>query len=542
MATKNKLSVYEIRNFTGISDWSDRGHKGAFKFGANLNVRKEVDSLSCNQALVDIGLHASQSPSSSQSPSLSISSSPSISVSSSASPSTGESPSPSTTPSTSVSLSPSTTQSSSISSSVSPSAGLNTVFQDLVMKWVKCTDGYVYGFGNTGYIYRVDQDWFVQIVYKDPDGEIKGAAEWFNEGGQAWLYWATSKKLHRKLIPGRSDWNDVDTAQGVISGDVWPKQNLTSSVPHTMTVSGGSLLICNGSWLALVGYDDSYTNEAVDLIPGNISKTIVERAGRAIVGTYRDSDPNNGINAMIDSEVPLAQVADGQIYFSNLSDSIPVKSFPGGGKCNPGGVVNLVNQSNIFEWEQNALSWISKQGVGNLAMFAVYNADSGKNGIYSYGRTNKNKSFTLNLDYEMDVDELGALESVDNVLLVSYRDGVGFGAKIVDSTTKATAIYEGLEWNPPKKTIEAQTTWTEVELYMAQLPDGARVEFWYKLDKASNFTKARTISGESQFTKPNQRKASFTIQCPGDIYEPRVVLIPIGNLGPEVYRIRTYFY
>lgn len=537
----NAPSVYEITSFTGISDWEDRGQKGSFKFAANADVRKSVDSLSCSQALVDIGLHSSHSPSASVSPSRSASLSPSLSPSSSASPSTGVSNSPSVTPSLSPSLSPSTTPSSSISKSPSPTAGLSTVFQDLVIKWVKCTDGYTYGFGNTGYIYRIDSDWVVQIVYKDADGEIKDAAEWFNDGKQTWLYWATDHKLHRKLIPGNSNWNDVDVAPGVILGDHWPKINLNSGVPHTMRQSGGSLLICNGSWLALVGYDDSYTNEAVDFIPGNISKTLVERQGRAITGTVRDSDPTNGINAMIDSEVPLAQVGDGWIYYSNLSDSIPVKSFPGGGKCNPGGVVNKINQSYIFEWEQNALSWISKQAVGNLAMFAIYDADVGMGGIYSYGRTNKNKPFTLNLDHQIDADELGALESIDGVLLVSYRDGSAFGAKRVDGTAKAQVIYEGIDFKAPIKTPEGKTVWELIELHTAPLPDGAYIEAWYRTDKNGPFKKARTAQGEINNNKPGTKKMTFSFMASGDIYEPRLVLNPIGNLGPEVYRIRTFF-
>jgi len=533
MADQN--SIYEISSFTGLSDYEDRGIKGAFKFASNLDVRKAVDSLSCGQALIDEGLHGSRSPSSSISPSVSVSSSPSLSMSSSPSPSTGESPSPSTTPSVSVSLSPSNTPSSSISPSPSPSGGANvsTVYQDLVRTFVVSTDGFTYEFGSTGYIYRRDADGIVQIVYKDPYGEIKGAAEWYDDSGKTYLFWATDTRLNRKQLPGLSNFNDVNV------GDNYPKQNLKSNVHHTMALSGGSLLICNGSWMALVGYDGSFTNEAVDLIPGNYSKTIVERNGRAIIGTYQDEA--TGVNASIDSEVPLSQVGDGDIYYTDMNNSIPVKKLPGGGKCNPGGVVNLVNQATYFEWEQNALSWIDKQAVGNLALFGIYNASVGKSGIYSYGRLNKNKQFVLNLEYLLDVDEIGALANVGGVILASYRDGSTFGVKRVDTTTKAQGVWEGLDWKAPTKLNEQITVFKTVEIFMKPLPDGANIEFWYRMNKTGDFVRARTAAGETAYTIPGGKKATFSVQAQGDIYEPRIVMNPIANTSPEIYRIRTYF-
>src|SRR3989337_1649590 len=47
------MPSFEIKSFTGISDFEDKGTKGAFKFGSGLDVRKNIDSLSAQQALVD---------------------------------------------------------------------------------------------------------------------------------------------------------------------------------------------------------------------------------------------------------------------------------------------------------------------------------------------------------------------------------------------------------------------------------------------------------------------------------------------------------
>jgi len=532
------MSIYEISRWNGgISDYADRGIPGAFKMGTNLDIRKEDDSLTCGQALVDEGLDSSKSPSLSVSPSFSISSSPSVSPSASAS--TTPSPSASASPSASNSPSPSTTESFSVSLSPSPSAGLTTVFHDLIKYFVKASNGYTYGFGNTGYIYRRDSDAYWSIEYKDPDGEIKGAAEWYSNAGKTYLYWATDTNLNRKELPGRSDWNDVN----YIDGDTtWQKQNLTPADSHMMREAGGSLIIANGSNLALVGYDESYINQALNLIPGNIARTIVERNGRTIAGTARAGDLDKGINGAIDTEVQLAQVGDdGELFFADMSSSIPVKRFPGGGKCNPGGVTNKVDQVNFFEWEQTALSWIDKQSVGNMSLWAMYDTDTGYGGIYSYGRKNKNHPFTMNLDHSLDVNELGAVISVNGTVLVSYYDGDGFGVMAVDSDTKATGTYEGLDFRSPVKKPANITPWKYAELLFEPLPAGCSIEFHYKINKTGSWIQALQADGTDEFTTENGKKAVFLIADEAEVIEPKIVLNPSSNNTPEVHRCRIYF-
>lgn len=532
-----ETNAFEIKSFQGgPSPYEDKGPTGSFKFGTNLDIRKKVDSLSAGQALTDEGLHTSHSPSASTSPSVSVSRSPSPSASKSISPT--PSPSASASPSVSVSLSGSVTPSRSISPSPSPSsgAGVSTVFEGLIHFFVKGSDGYTYAFDNVGCVYRRDSDAFWQRIYKDPDGAIIGAAEWPQDNGKTYLFWATLRKLHKKEIPGRSDWNDVDAEA------TWPKTNLESADWHTMAQSGGSLMIANRNFVALVGYDGSYTNEFVNLIPGNEAKTIVERNGRAIIGTARRSDPTRGVNGAIDSEYPLAQIGGaGEIFFANMSDSIASKKFPGGGKVNPGGVANEIEEVNFFEAEQNSLSWIDKQSVGNMSLWGVFNADSGRGGIYTYGRRTKDQPFVLNCEYLLDVNEIGAVVNTGGVTLASYRSGSTFGVKAVDSTTKATGTYEGLDLRAPTKKVSENTEWKWVELYMAPLPTGTSVEFWYKLNKSGSFTRAYLADGGTAFSTAGGKKAVFRIGENAEIFEPRVVLNPTGNYTPEIYRIRIYF-
>lgn len=545
------MPVFEITSFRGgLSDFEDKGTPGSFKYGSGLDIRKRVDSLSAGQALIDIGdkvTSLSLSPSASRSPSASLSASLSASVSpsSSASPSTAgsssRSPSGSASPSASRSPSSSLSPSHSTSPSPSPSAGLTTVFSDLIQTFVKCSDGKIYGFGNTGKVYKINPEDNSTLQVYDLHKPIIGAAEKPSSNGKTYLLFATRNELHRKEIPGRSDWNDVNE-RGTVQGDEWPKTNLTSADWHTMENVGGDIMITNASTLAMAAYDDSYTNEALDLIPGNIAKTVVERNGRAVIGTVLAADPDRGVNGAVDTEVYLSQVGDdGDIYFADFSNSLSVKRIKGGGKVNPGGMTHQYEFGSFFDWEQNALSWIDKQVLKNMALLGIWSADTGYNGIYTYGRLDKNHPFTLNLEYPLEVDEIGAVTSVDGIVYASYRSSTAFGVKVVDLTSKGVGTYEGLDLRSPVKKAVDITNWKTAEVFMTPLPSGASVEFWYKVNKTGSFIRANTTDGHSSYSVTSGDKANFTIGAQAEVYEYKLILRSFGNLSPEVHRLRIYF-
>lgn len=546
------MGVFVIKSFVGgLSDYEDRGIPGAFKFASNCDIRKKTDSISCGQALVDEGTmvdsisasvspSSSLSPSSSPSPSISSSISPSASISPSihTSPSSSQSPSASMSPSGSLSPSASLSPSSSVSPSPSPSAGLLTVFSDLIRHFVKASDGNLYGFGDTGKIYKriyPDRQWY-QVA--DLRAEIRGAEEKPSANNKTYLVFATKTDLHIKPLPGLSNWNDIDAVNG------YPKTDLSDYPWHTMKQVDGDVHIVNGPQLAFIGYDDSYTNDGLDIIPGNIGKALMERNGNVIIGTYRAADPDKGVNGAmnIDAQTYIAQIGDeGKLFLSNLDTSVPEKVFPGGGKVNPGGVTNEVDRVNFFEWDGVSLDWTDEQSLGNMVLLGVYGADTGKGGIYTYGRKQRNQPVTLNLEYQFDADEIGAVVNVNGETLFSYRNGSGFGVKCVDSTTKATAIYEGLDLKPPDKKPEEITTWKQTELLMKALPSGCRVAFYYRLAKNGDFLQAKCADGNDDYATAGGTKATFNVQNAGDIMEARVVLTPSGNETAEIYKIRNYF-
>jgi hypothetical protein len=176
-----------------------------------------------------------------------------------------------------------------------------------------------------------------------------------------------------------------------------------------------------------------------------------------------------------------------------------------------------------------------------MTLWGVFNADADFNGVYTYGRKNKEQPFTLNLEYALEVDEIGAVAVVDGVTIISYRDGTDYGVKAVDATTKAQGTYESLEFRSPIKEAEVITTWTKAEVLMEALPTGTSIEFFYKMNKSGDWQRAYTADGGSSFGTAGAKKATFRIGEQGDIFEQKIVLNPTGNISPTVLRSRVYF-
>lgn len=465
------MNSFLIDSFTGISDYDDKGIRGAFKGGSkNLNVRTLTDSLKCNQKLT---------------------------------------------------------------------AETLTGLSGLVKTFVPMSNGNMLAFCNDGKIFELsDGTWNLKYTDTNEAGNISGAAEWY-EPGHTFIYWATPTRLNRKPYPGASDWSDINTT-GTGS---FPKTNLTDSI-HTMAQVNGVLLITNKNNLAFVAYDSSYTNDALQLIPGNISKALAERNRYALIGctalnssaqsgmfvwdqisqSWNDKKiiPVNGVNAMIDTELPLMQVGtNGQLFYGDLTTLLPVTSFPGGGQVNPYGVAN-------------------DDGV---ALFGVYGNGVGKSGIYSYGRKWKNAPFTLNLEYQIDCDEIGAIVKHGSDIYASIKDDDTYSVVKVDTSAKATAVYKSLDLKAPANALlqESLPNWAYVKVTCAPLPENTSIALSRRTDKSGSMITANLQSGASSFSTTNGMEAIFLVGDIGKIFEFDLTLTPNGNNTPEVYRIEVLF-
>lgn len=459
----------------GISDYEDKGIAGAFKLGINLDIRKAIDSISCQQTLVQEG---------------------------------------------------------------------EGVIVDLIRWYVPSLDGNTYMFGSTGHIYKRTSIGGITLVYTDPDGHaITGAAEFYCNNGKTYLFWATDTDLHCKEIPGNTSWTDVDASVTVGSTVyTYPKTNLTSSDLHPMAQAVGCLMIGNYDYIAFVGYDGSYTNAGLNIFKKNGVKSLLERGNYVIAGcpdnqltsqsdiiswdsdagSYNDKKKLQGgaINAMVDTDVPLMQVGtNGAIYYGDMATVLPITYIPGGGYCNPGGVCN-------------------DEG---LALFGIYGNALDHNGIYSYGKNKLNQDRTLNLEYDIGVcDEIGAICKVDDDILVSYRVGTSFYSKKVDTANKAIAYYYSLDLKAPIR-FNQLATFGPAMIFTKPMPDGTKLELFYRLDKKGSFIQAKMEGGIKEFTTLNGTEATFLIGEKGKVVEVALKLTPTGNETPEANRLEIYF-
>jgi hypothetical protein len=469
--------AFTLKSFKGgISDWEDKGIRGAFKSGSALSIRRRRDSLYCNQGLIT-------------------------------------------------------------ADNVSP------VVVDLIIATVPASDGKTYLFGASK-IYEQASNGTITLKYTDPDGQICGAEEMWQSNGKKYLFWATSTKLKCKEIPGSSDWSDVNGS--IIIGATtytYPKVNLTASTNHFMAIANGALMICNGNYLAMVGWDGSYTNEALRLLPDMLSTSIIDKNDFAIIATKTQSGRANAhlfqwetgslniinkqkisaasVNALIDGEVMLMQGdTDGQLFFGDFVNRLPITQIPSGGQVNPSAII---------------------EDKGVIYMGVYGSTDATKDGIYSYGRNKKNGDFTLNLEYPITCTEIGALEIIDDVLHVSYRVTTNYYWYKVNSAAKQVATYESLDLVAPVKEPMTDTTWLALEMFLSALPAGTSIQVKYQVEKSGSWVAAQLDGDTASLTTEGTTRATFNFGDVGEVIEVQIILTPNGNVSPEVHKAKLYF-
>lgn len=411
------------------------------------------------------------------------------------------------------------------------------VIVDLILFMVPAIDGNTYLFGDTGKIYKRTAFNTISVVYTDPDGRITGAEQWWQADGYVYLFWQTATKVKSKKIPGQSNWSDVNATIGT---QTYPKTNLTTKDWHTSAIAAGALLICNDDKLALVSYDESYTNNALQLVPGTSAKSLVDFNGQAVIAASSNDEqqkakiylwsplaqnyiaaktiPAKDINAIVVGEVILMQADDvGNIFFSDFINFLPVTSFPAGGSVNPDGV----------------------EVLDGVTYFGVFGAtDVTKNGIWSYGRKKKNQPFAFNLDYPITCDEIGSIQALAGQLIVSYKVGTSYYLFSTNPSNKQVGVFESLDlYAPEKATPHEISTWKRIKVKCKPLPAGTSISAKYRLDKTGDWKIAKLEGNTAALSVTGAKKANFTIGSPADIAEVQITLTPTANLTPEITRV-----
>ena len=470
---------YIIKSFRGgVSDETDKGIAGSFKHGYNLDIHSRNDVLTGGSSVVTVD---------------------------------------------------------------------STTITDLINFFVNSEDGSTYCFGSAGSIYAISgnkDDPAVNFVYNDEAGAIKGASEFTLNDGLSYMYWSTASQISRrpmntgeKAVP----WTNVTAnykTDKISSSAVW----------HTMALASGQLNIANAEGLASITFADAFDPFDLNIRPGNLINAIEERDDYIILGSQKNDlseeghiwswittatnwvqkkrIPAQSVNALITTEQMLCQAGDnGELFYSDFVNSVPIARIPGGGKVQPGGTTIL----------------------DDLAMFGFYGGTYP--GIWSYGRKHKNRPNALNYEYRLaatvagsSVTSIGAVTVINGDLFASWGTTDGstsdYGVDGVSSTTKANAIYEGLEFDGGSPHLSK--TVDTIALIMSPLASGTSVSAKFKLNKETDWKYAVLGSGATTFSVTNATIALFNLGKPGRIYEVGVELNASGANSPEVHSIISY--
>lgn len=427
-----------------------------------------------------------------------------------------------------------------------------TTIDELIHFFITASDGNLYAFGDAGGIYQRTPGGAWSKLHTDPDGAILGAMQLeYNDGAGNYiphLVWATQTKVKSEALAniGTPSPTTEFTFHRGNAGD-W----------HTMIPALGVGMICDGDYLAMIDYEGATNTQALQLPYGTESQALLERNYNVVIGAIERSGQERGwlytwdkvetswiqkkdaqvrgVNSMnfFESGMLISGGDDGALNYWDTANYFPLKQIPGGGNINPDGMGTY-------------------KGVPH---FGVNNGNH--NGIWSYGRTDKNTSYALNLEYLVspvanagDFDairtkmadggvEIGAVTSFDGDLFASWKDGSTYGVDTIDHNNKAKMEYESIIYDADHP--ESEKIWRMVKLVATdRLPTGTKVEVAYKTNNDADWQEINTAEDNTALTSDDY-KAMFPMEGNAEECQIRLRVTPNGNDAPDIRSINTFF-
>lgn len=381
--------------------------------------------------------------------------------------------------------------------------GSSTV-TDLITTFI-AAKGYIFAFGNTGKIYKIDGE-TVTLVYNDTNGAIRDAAFFYDK-----IYWTTDTNISRCAYDS-TNWS-VDTDHN------W--QTLNSCSYHPMYTVGNWLFIGDDRYISTVSDSEAYQAQALDIYKDWTIRALNLIKPLLLIGTS-----NSGRSKCMTWD------------FLNSADSF--EELPGleSGLINEfeavaGAVLATVN-SKLYYYD----------GLGDSALFDFDENITGvtfknnkiyllnKNGVYSYGRKNKNYPSVPNIEHSIDnVDTSGDIIGTSDNLYVSYKDtGGNYYLKCIDSANKASQGV--IELRVLKEKYELNIR--KVKYYFESLPADTSIQIKYKTEEHSSWQTIEDPEDDSTLitNTTDKTKDTASIGCSGKEFQARIELNTNQNDSP----------
>jgi hypothetical protein len=375
-----------------------------------------------------------------------------------------------------------------------------TTIDDLVKCILPCSDGNTYLFGSTnGKIWKRTSAgvYSLEATASPAAGSagIKDAYEY-----QGYIYYATQSRLGRVAVGAPTAWGGRD--------DNWATFTNTDADFHPFKEVNQVLYIGDGKYLAQVDAD-VFTADALDLASPfrikSLGKILTDILIGSFVNVYRvateifrwntwstdsfqssDEIPEIGINCFLrtDNFSLVNAGTKGNFYLYNGSELEQYKKIPGNWLGANEAYIHPNASCNMFGLPLFGLSNVS----GNPA----------PQGVYSLGGYDRNYPKVLNLEWIISTGrssgvDIGAIELVGTVLLVSWKDTTGgttYGVDKLDLTAKVTTAYFATRViniaRNDSKTISGYVGYRS-------LPNDATIKIYYKVNHATDWAEITTI-------------------------------------------------
>ena len=398
-----------------------------------------------------------------------------------------------------------------------------TTVTDLIIKFVPVSSTKSYGFGNSGCIYKIENN-TVTKVFTDTNGAILDAEIFYG-----YLYWTTATKLGR-CIETSANWA-ADASKDY--------KTLTSCSYHPVFVVPKSDLMCIGNdrYVATLSGAGVWNNEALDLFYGWVVKCLNLIKPNLLIGA-KDSK-----KAELSEWDLISESYDPIENWEERDISAFFKAIGG---------TFIFTPELLYRYTQGLIDQAKE--LPSEVLLGAIDLWKGKflfgctNGVYSYHRKNKNYPIALNLEYtpspitianfDTKTVEIGAVLGRDESLLVGWKDGATYGIDNIDPSNKANAVYESLVFDAGKPFSDKLSR--VIKITTKPLPEDCSVKLYYKVN-GGDWTLATRPDGEESFDTLNGTKSIHAIEGQGENYEVRAEIYSHGNDTPEITSITTYF-
>ena len=335
--------------------------------------------------------------------------------------------------------------------------GSGTTVDSFIKTMINCSDGSNYGFSSTtGKVWKITNAGVATLVYTTvPTAGNAGCLGAMEYNG--YIYWATSKYLHRIASADTADW-------ATNASPNWAVFTQIDTNNHRMAVVNNVLYITDKNYIAQVD-GDTFTADALDLPVEQWAISVNKVLSDLVIGTqvktsvvnkatvYRwntwseswsaeDEIDENAVRAFLkaDNYILVSAGINGNLYSYNGTQLQGFKTIPG-------------------DYTKTAYTIIWPEATGNYKGIPLFgyslhpSATTSPSllGIYGFGRKRLDYPIILDLPFpiypvsntvmELDDIEIGAIVTDGNVILASWDNNGTYGVSALSYSYRNTGAY-----------------------------------------------------------------------------------------------------